>query len=115
MRRLISACLVVTLVFLTGLGGTAAAMSPGCPGGHCDSHAAAPDHQAQIHAHGATQTGPETADPGQCDPFLCNAVVLMTSIAPGEPTRLGQPVTARQPRLPGPTARPDTPDRPPNL
>lgn len=119
-RHITSALLVAMMVLLPGLGGTAHAMTKECAAGHCDDQVSAQNRRDQVgHAETTISAGdvtlvPSMADHDGCNPYLCQALVL---VVPTAMTLFMQfdTVVAWPTLRPHAVARVDTPDRPPNL
>lgn len=123
-RNIVLAWFVVCLTVLTGIGGAAHAMFAGCIPVACETHLHAPEQASHMDHMGAAQhIKPQHTEPSSdtesmahddCNPLLCNALVLL----PHQPSPRGdRPETGviwlvlSLVALAGP----DSPDRPPNL
>ena len=111
--------LVTLLVLMTGLGGTAHALSNDCANGHCDDHVTmtVTEHHADYvpeEITDSTTRGSHDMAHEDCNPFLCNflALTLVSSEAVFDQSEaalawLVSSLAALK--------EPDNPDRPPNL
>lgn len=118
-RRYSLVLMVSVLVILTGIGGVAHALSNGCVGLHCEEHRQHAEHFAVTTSNGDVSAhshhhDPESSGTGECNPFICQAVVLL---AQNSEAALGQRDTDPELQI-GAQAKlnePDSPYRPPDL
>lgn len=117
-RPLTTTVLTVFLILTMGLGNVAHALANERVGGHCIDHMAT-SVEAQHADHGLfapsedAQHEPDSAAHEECNPFLCNALALIT---PTYETKLSQVavVLALQVTSLSTLNEPDNPERPPN-
>jgi len=108
------------LVWSTGLGDTAHAMSKDCVGGHCDSQMPIPrephhiDHADVLGSSPDTSPASNNAGHDGCDPFYCHVPVLMSDSSSTHFTQF-ETVLAWHVVQMSALEPVDTPDRPPNL
>ncbi len=82
-RRYSLSLLISILVILTGFGGVAHTLSNGCVGLHCKDHLLSTEHSAVAkHIDDVSAPSrhhdPESFGTGECNPSLCQAVVLLS-------------------------------------
>lgn len=116
-RHITSAILIV---LLAGLGGAAHAMTMDCAAGHCDGQISAQNDRHQAgHASPMmfaddVMPRPANADHDGCNPYLCQALVLVLPSTVTLFTQFSTVVAWPTPRA-RTLVRIDAPDRPPNL
>lgn len=111
--------LIALLVLMTGLGGTAHALSRDCANGHCVDHTTTvvADHHTDHVPGEATDNGQHGSNDivhDDCNPFLCNALAL-TSVSSEAVLDQSEAALAWQVSSLSTLEEPDNPDRPPNL
>lgn len=111
--------LVTLLVLMTGLGGTAHALSNDCANGHCDDHVTmtVTEHHAG-HVSGettdSTTRGSHDMAHEDCNPLLCNFLAL-TWVSSEAVFDQSEAALAWQVSSHAALEEPDNRDRPPNL
>ncbi len=111
--------LVSVLVFLTGLGSVAHALSNGYIGFHCESQMQTAEHFAVTKSNSDISAAtnhhdPEGSGTGECDPSICQAIVLLSQnseAAQGQRDIDPESQIGAQAKL----NEPDSPYRPPDL
>lgn len=117
LRNITATLLVLLLVLMTGLGDAAHALSTDCANVHCDDHMIVTDHYVEQGSGEATNSvsrGSNGTEQDECNPFLCNALVLTlgsseTVFDKSEATLAWQVSSLST------LEEPVNPDRPPNL
>lgn len=117
--RITSLILVALLVFMTGLGGKAHALSQEHANAHCGTHMIVPvaEHHVGYALEEATDSvsnGSSGQQHAECNPILCNALALMLCSSEVAFDH-SEAVLAWQVTGFATLDEPDNPDRPPNF